>query len=1411
MASNQYPAAPGPYLSFNTIRDAVSQISFKDPNQLIYIITEKSYYRWDFVLNKYTKASTGPIVEAFEPTITAGIISQYWRGDKTWQNLSVAVLAVTLTGLNTSSATPITSSNNILVAFGLLQGQINSITSSSLTSPLTSKGDIWVWGSSNTRLPVGTGGQFLVVDLSQTTGLKWKALISGDITTALGYTPYNSTNPSGYISGNQTITLSGDVTGSGTTSIITSIASTIVTGKLLTGYTIGSDTPIASTDSILNAFGNLQGEINNRVTKLLTSAHIFVGNGSNVATDVAVSGDLTLTNTGAFTVVKINGASIPTIGSPNYTLTVNNAGTGLIYVHTLQDSTNKNSINYFNRTSIDTSGSVTSIDWGSRVLFDSLGNNTVNWDTYILSDSSSGNSIDWGNRLLYGSALVTSIDWANRLMLDNLSATQLAWNTTGVSIPLPGAATFKVAASAFIIDSNGNITSIHNVVTSFPSAQGSANTFLKNNGSGVLTWSDVILIGDVTGSYLSNTVAKINGVTLGSTAATAGNLLIGSGSQWVSTVVSGDITITSGGVTAIGANKVTYAKFQTVAASSLIGNPTGSSATAQAITLGATLSFVSTALQTLAITGDVTASANSFSTTVTKINGVTLGSTTATAGNLLIGSGSQWVSVAVSGDITINSSGVTTIGTNLVTYAKFQQVAASSLVGNPTGTLANAQGITLGSTLTFISSSLQTLAITGDVTASANSFSTTVVKINGATVPTIGTANQLLGVNNGASGLEYKTLGLGTTGTDISWALTGANAITLNVPTASATNRGALSSADWSAFNTVISAPTSVLFGSSPNTNGGAISGNILTLQPADGTRPGGVSITTQTFGGAKTFSSQTTLLSGIINDTGGNGYLEYQTQLSDVSASAVNLAVRVFTDSNGDWAFVKKKIASSDTFVRRFVSTLTANRNYTLPDVAGTFVLGTGSNGQIGYWNANNTQTGDANFTWDTTNGLTVGKPITNSYSNALSKSAILMTGSPIVTGGTGSTTYPLFFMLDGPISTRWGTTGTYIGVNANATFTGNLIDLQLFVSGGASKFSVDYQGNTSITGLYIISNSYQFGHLPTNGGMGIQPISTNRSFVISTATGDTTRTDHGAFIGLGSNVINTDGTEFMSIQIFAGARTSGTQGQIYMQADQRIGAAITIGNAALGRYIGLGTDITTQAAARLHIYGDVSDTNNLLFGRGLRAAAFNLTMSDALNLNPANFTGHSFGSVTFKGTNGQNGVADIQNVYFAAPIQGTNITGSPNLWAGRFGGNVRIDGYLKITTSALLGTTIGGAIENDGTHLYYTPVAAGTRYKLDQQGISNYAHTITAPVTAATVNLVNNQYNIINPAGTLATLTINFPSSPSNNDVVLIKFTQAVTVLTYSGGTVADQITAPSLGGLLTYVYDSGASTWY
>jgi hypothetical protein len=82
----------------------------------------------------------------------------------------------------------------------------------------------------------------------------------------------------------------------------------------------------------------------------------------------------------------------------------------------------------------------------------------------------------------------------------------------------------------------------------------------------------------------------------------------------------------------------------------------------------------------------------------------------------------------LTGDIT--GSGTTSIATtlaaNIVTYAKFQQVAASSLVGNPTGGLANAQGITLAGGLSFSGTTLTvgaltptSVAATGSITSSS--------------------------------------------------------------------------------------------------------------------------------------------------------------------------------------------------------------------------------------------------------------------------------------------------------------------------------------------------------------------------------------------------------------------------------------------------------------------------------------------------------------------------------------------------------------------------------------------------------------------------------------------------------------------------------------------------------------------
>lgn len=124
---------------------------------------------------------------------------------------------------------------------------------------------------------------------------------------------------------------------------------------------------------------------------------------------------------------------------------------------------------------------------------------------------------------------------------------------------------------------------------------------------------------------------------------------------------------------------ISYAKIQNVTAARLLGNPTGGAAAPSEISLGATLAFSGSAVQTNAFTGDVTTAVNSFATT---------------------------------------------IGNAAVTYAKMQNVTAARLLGNPTGGAASPSEISLGATLAFSGSALQTAAMTGDVTASANSFAT---------------------------------------------------------------------------------------------------------------------------------------------------------------------------------------------------------------------------------------------------------------------------------------------------------------------------------------------------------------------------------------------------------------------------------------------------------------------------------------------------------------------------------------------------------------------------------------------------------------------------------------------------------------------------------------------------------------
>lgn len=115
-----------------------------------------------------------------------------------------------------------------------------------------------------------------------------------------------------------------------------------------------------------------------------------------------------------------------------------------------------------------------------------------------------------------------------------------------------------------------------------------------------------------------------------------------------------------------------------------------------------------------------------------------------------------------------------------------------SNIGNSSLTNSTISGIALGS-------NLNSLTITTPlIGTSYNGSSAVTIGLAGLT--TLGTANQFLGMNSGATAYEYKSFATGTSGSDFAISHS-ANTITFNIPTASGTVRGLLSSTDWSTFN----------------------------------------------------------------------------------------------------------------------------------------------------------------------------------------------------------------------------------------------------------------------------------------------------------------------------------------------------------------------------------------------------------------------------------------------------------------------------------------------------------------------------------------------------------------------------------------------------------------------------------
>ena len=227
----------------------------------------------------------------------------------------------------------------------------------------------------------------------------------------------------------------------------------------------------------------------------------------------------------------------------------------------------------------------------------------------------------------------------------------------------------------------------------------------------------------------------------------------------------------------------------------------------------------------------------------------------------------------------------------------------SILYGNGAGGFSN---VTIGTGVAFSAGTLSATGSGGTVTSVTG---TAPVVSSGGTTPAISMAAATASVNGYLTSTDWSTfnskgsgtvtsvaaLTLGTTGTDLSSTVangTTTPVITLQVPTASAANRGALSAADWTTFNNKGSGSvTSVSF------TGGVITVATPTTTPAftvAGTS-GGIPY----FSSASTWATSAALSAGAIVLGGGAGV----TPATTTTGTGVVTALGVNTGTAG--AFV--------------------------------------------------------------------------------------------------------------------------------------------------------------------------------------------------------------------------------------------------------------------------------------------------------------------------------------------------------------------------------------------------------------------------------------------------------------------------------------------------------------------------
>jgi hypothetical protein len=569
-------------------------------------------------------------------------------------------------------------------------------------------------------------------------------------TTALSGTITNAQLANSSITINGTATSLGGTINVGTVTSVTGTAPVVSSGGATPAISMPAATTSVSgylTSTDWNTFNSKQ-PAGTYVTSITSSTLTVAGTGA-VPTINLTTGIVTAGTTGSATLIPV--VTVDTYGRvTNVTTAANPQGT----VTSVSGTGTVNGITL--------TGTVTST--GSLTLGGTLGS-IANSQLTNSSITINGSAVSLG-----GSTTVTATTTNALTIGTGLSGTSFNGSApVTIAIANSGATAGTYGSAAVVpvitVNAQGQITSISTQPTNAPAYQGVWNA---NTNSPTLTSS----VGTAGYYYVVNVAGNtaLNGVS----GWNIGDWAIFSNGAWQKVPGSTTESFTTLITTNLQVGGLTGYMY----ANNTTGNVTAST-TIPTTALSGTISNAQLANSAITINGTSTSLGGSISVgTVTSVSGTT-GRITSTGGVTPV------IDLA-SGVATAGTTGSATL-IPVVTIDTYGRVTSITTAANPQGTVTSVTG-----TAPVVSSGGATPAIS---MAAANTTT------NGYLTST--DWNTFNGKGSGTV-TSVAALTLGTTGTDLSSTVatgTTTPVITLQVPTASATNRGALSSADWTTFN----------------------------------------------------------------------------------------------------------------------------------------------------------------------------------------------------------------------------------------------------------------------------------------------------------------------------------------------------------------------------------------------------------------------------------------------------------------------------------------------------------------------------------------------------------------------------------------------------------------------------------